>query len=134
MSSSHRGPRAGLALPLFPPLRDFLLHLSPLHLRIGRKASILIQLLLFALVGLATAFVPSFELYVVMRFAVATAVAGYALTNVTLREYLALKPSATGRGLGDWHHSPDCLRGPWQVPTPPVVTPVLPGPGLRPQP
>lgn len=89
---SHREPRAGVGLPRFLPLRDSLLGLSPFYFRIGRKASILIQLLLFALIGLATAFVPSFELYLVMRFAVATAVAGYALTNVTLREYLALKP------------------------------------------
>ncbi|XP_008155432.1 solute carrier family 22 member 13 [Eptesicus fuscus] len=59
---------------IFGPLCDW----------IGRKASILIQLLLFAIIGLATAFVPTFELYMVMRFAVATAVAGYALTNVTL--------------------------------------------------
>ncbi|XP_036122191.1 solute carrier family 22 member 13 [Molossus molossus] len=59
---------------IFGPLCDW----------IGRKASVLIQLLLFAVIGLATAFVPSFELYMFMRFAVATAVAGYALTNVTL--------------------------------------------------
>ncbi|XP_005882689.1 PREDICTED: solute carrier family 22 member 13 [Myotis brandtii] len=59
---------------IFGPLCDW----------IGRKASILIQLLLFAIIGLATAFVPTFELYMVLRFAVATAVSGYALTNVTL--------------------------------------------------
>ncbi|XP_037703313.1 solute carrier family 22 member 13 isoform X2 [Choloepus didactylus] len=57
---------------------------GPLCDRIGRKATILVQLLLVALLGLATAFVPSFELYVTMRFAVATAVAGYAFSNVTL--------------------------------------------------
>lgn len=62
---------------IFGPLCDW----------IGRKASILIQLLLFAIIGLATAFVPTFELYMVMRFAVATAVAGYALTNVTLHRW-----------------------------------------------
>ncbi|XP_059520396.1 solute carrier family 22 member 13 isoform X2 [Myotis daubentonii] len=59
---------------IFGPLCDW----------IGRKACILIQLLLFAIIGLATAFVPTFELYMVLRFAVATAVSGYALTNVTL--------------------------------------------------
>ncbi|KAF6101099.1 solute carrier family 22 member 13 [Phyllostomus discolor] len=57
---------------------------GPLCDRIGRKPSTLIQMLLFALVGLATAFVPSFDLYLVMRFAVATAVAGYAVTNSSL--------------------------------------------------
>ncbi|XP_008708394.2 solute carrier family 22 member 13 isoform X1 [Ursus maritimus] len=59
---------------IFGPLCDW----------IGRKATILVQLLLFALIGLTTAFVPSFELYMVMRFAVATAVAGYTFSNVTL--------------------------------------------------
>ncbi|ELK29223.1 Solute carrier family 22 member 13 [Myotis davidii] len=59
---------------IFGPLCDW----------IGRKACILIQLLLFAIIGLATAFVPTFDLYMVLRFAVATAVSGYALTNVTL--------------------------------------------------
>lgn len=53
-------------------------------------------MLLFALVGLGTAFVPSFDLYLVMRFAVATAVAGYAITNSSLRECQTLKPPATG--------------------------------------
>ena len=46
------------------------------------------QLLLFALLGLTTAFVPSFELYMVLRFAVATAVSGFTFSNVSLREYL----------------------------------------------
>ncbi|XP_054451046.1 solute carrier family 22 member 13 [Pteronotus mesoamericanus] len=59
---------------IFGPLCDW----------IGRKVSILIQLLLFALIGVGMAFVPNFDLYVFMRFAVATAVSGYALTNVTL--------------------------------------------------
>ncbi|KAM5232141.1 solute carrier family 22 member 13 isoform 2-T3 [Hipposideros larvatus] len=57
---------------------------GPLCDLIGRKATILVQLLLFAIFGLATAFVPSFELYMVLRFAVATAVAGYTFSNVTL--------------------------------------------------
>lgn len=42
------------------------------------------QLLLFAIIGLTTAFMPSFELYMVLRFAVATAVAGYTFSNVSL--------------------------------------------------
>uniref|UniRef100_Q9Y226-2 Isoform 2 of Solute carrier family 22 member 13 n=1 Tax=Homo sapiens TaxID=9606 RepID=Q9Y226-2 len=57
---------------------------GPLCDRIGRKATILAQLLLFTLIGLATAFVPSFELYMALRFAVATAVAGLSFSNVTL--------------------------------------------------
>lgn len=61
----------------------------PCYSRIGRRATILVQLFLFAIFGLSTAFVPSFELYMVLRFAVATAVAGYTFSNVTLRECLA---------------------------------------------
>ncbi|XP_014439836.1 solute carrier family 22 member 13 isoform X2 [Tupaia chinensis] len=57
---------------------------GPLCDWIGRKATILLQLLIFALVGLGTAFVPNFELYMALRFAVATAVAGYTFSNVTL--------------------------------------------------
>uniref|UniRef100_A0A8C7AMA4 Solute carrier family 22 member 13 n=2 Tax=Neovison vison TaxID=452646 RepID=A0A8C7AMA4_NEOVI len=59
---------------IFGPLCDW----------IGRKATILVQLLLFAIIGLTTAFMPSFELYMVLRFAVATAVAGYTFSNVSL--------------------------------------------------
>ncbi|XP_023410597.2 solute carrier family 22 member 13 [Loxodonta africana] len=66
---------------IFGPLCDW----------IGRKITILVQLLLFALVGLSTAFVPSFELYTALRFAVATAVAGSTFSNVTLRECLGSK-------------------------------------------
>ncbi|XP_025232773.1 solute carrier family 22 member 13 [Theropithecus gelada] len=57
---------------------------GPLWDRIGRKATVLVQLLLFTLIGLVTAFVPSFELYMALRFAVATAIAGFAFSNVTL--------------------------------------------------
>nr|XP_005546724.2 solute carrier family 22 member 13 [Macaca fascicularis] len=57
---------------------------GPLWDRIGRKATILVQLLVFTLIGLVTAFVPSFELYMALRFAVATAIAGFAFSNVTL--------------------------------------------------
>ncbi|XP_025856788.1 solute carrier family 22 member 13 [Vulpes vulpes] len=59
---------------IFGPLCDW----------IGRRVTILVQLFLFAIFGLSTAFVPSFELYMVLRFAVATAVAGYTFSNVTL--------------------------------------------------
>nr|XP_005317424.2 solute carrier family 22 member 13 [Ictidomys tridecemlineatus] len=59
---------------IFGPLCDW----------IGRKASLLVQLLLTAFVGLATAFVPSFEFYMVLRFAVATAVSGFMISTVTL--------------------------------------------------
>ncbi|XP_029796424.1 solute carrier family 22 member 13 [Suricata suricatta] len=57
---------------------------GPLCDRIGRKATVLVQLLLLATVGLATAFVPSFALYVALRFVVATAVSGFSFSNVTL--------------------------------------------------
>ncbi|XP_004708741.1 solute carrier family 22 member 13 [Echinops telfairi] len=57
---------------------------GPVCDRVGRKMTILVQLLLFTLIGLGTAFMPSFELYTALRFAVATAVAGYAFSNVSL--------------------------------------------------
>ncbi|XP_034848083.1 solute carrier family 22 member 13 isoform X2 [Mirounga leonina] len=75
---------------IFGPLCDW----------IGRKATILVQLLLLALIGLTTAFVPSFALYMVLRFAVATAVAGYTFSNVTLREYLG--PEALSYDVRPW--------------------------------
>ncbi|XP_008584795.1 PREDICTED: solute carrier family 22 member 13 [Galeopterus variegatus] len=59
---------------IFGPLCDW----------IGRKATILVQLLLLALIGLSIAFVSSFELFMALRFAVATAVAGYTFSCVTL--------------------------------------------------
>ncbi|XP_004419571.1 PREDICTED: solute carrier family 22 member 13 [Ceratotherium simum simum] len=59
---------------IFGPLCDW----------IGRKVTILVQLLFFAILGLSTAFVPTFTLYVILRFAVATAVAGFTFRNVTL--------------------------------------------------
>ncbi|XP_013370512.1 PREDICTED: solute carrier family 22 member 13 [Chinchilla lanigera] len=49
---------------------------GPLSDRIGRRVCILVQLLLIAIVGLATAFVPSFELYMALCFSLATAGAG----------------------------------------------------------
>ncbi|XP_039093196.1 solute carrier family 22 member 13 [Hyaena hyaena] len=57
---------------------------GPLCDWIGRKPTLLVQLLLFGLIGLTTAFVPSFELYMALRFAVAIAVAGFSFSNVTL--------------------------------------------------
>ncbi|KAM9075118.1 LOW QUALITY PROTEIN: solute carrier family 22 member 13 [Megaptera novaeangliae] len=57
---------------------------GPLCDWIGRKATILVQLLLFAILGMAAAFVPGFELYRALRFAVATAVIGYNFSSVTL--------------------------------------------------
>lgn len=54
-----------LGLP-FSHIRDYppnqTCALSPLYRRIGCKASILIQLLLFAITGLATAFMPTSEM------------------------------------------------------------------------
>ncbi|KAL1764144.1 solute carrier family 22 member 13, partial [Sigmodon hispidus] len=49
---------------------------------IGRRASILVQLLLSGIIGVATAFVPSFELYMVLCFMSATAVAGYMMSTM----------------------------------------------------
>ncbi|XP_039699225.1 solute carrier family 22 member 13 [Pteropus medius] len=57
---------------------------GPVCDRIGRKAAILVQLLIFAVMGLSTAFVNSFDLYMVLRFAVATAVSGYAFSGISL--------------------------------------------------
>lgn len=69
----------------------------------------LLQLLLFGILGLSTAFVPSFELYMALRFAVATAVAGYTFSNITLREYMS--PEAVRLwGLGG--HIPTLPVGP----------------------
>ncbi|XP_006986812.2 solute carrier family 22 member 13 isoform X2 [Peromyscus maniculatus bairdii] len=49
---------------------------------IGRRASILLQLFLSGLIGVATAFVPSFELYMALCFISATAVAGYMMSTM----------------------------------------------------
>ncbi|XP_007500657.1 solute carrier family 22 member 13 isoform X2 [Monodelphis domestica] len=57
---------------------------GPLCDKIGRRPTILILLLLHAVFGIGTAFVPDFYLYMALRFAVAMAVAGYAISNVTL--------------------------------------------------
>ncbi|EPY89209.1 hypothetical protein CB1_000128025, partial [Camelus ferus] len=73
---------------IFGPLCDWP-RVPPMPLtlvsRIGRKATILVQLLLLAILGLGTAFVPNFELYMALRFAVAVAVSGYTLSSVSLR-------------------------------------------------
>uniref|UniRef100_A0A4X2L2I2 Solute carrier family 22 member 13 n=1 Tax=Vombatus ursinus TaxID=29139 RepID=A0A4X2L2I2_VOMUR len=57
---------------------------GPLCDRIGRRPTMLILLLLVAVFGIGTAFVPDFYLYMIFRFAVATAVAGFTFSNVTL--------------------------------------------------
>ncbi|OWK02471.1 hypothetical protein Celaphus_00010251 [Cervus elaphus hippelaphus] len=67
---------------------DSLLGLPLCNPRIGHTATLLVQLLLFAILGVSTAFVPSFELYVVLCFSVAAAVAGYTFSNVTLHEFV----------------------------------------------
>ncbi|XP_044539652.1 solute carrier family 22 member 13-like [Gracilinanus agilis] len=59
---------------------------GPLCDRIGRRPTILILLILHAVFGIGTAFVPDFYFYMALRFAVAMAVAGYAISNVTLSE------------------------------------------------
>ncbi|CAO2633239.1 Solute carrier family 22 member 13 [Lemmus lemmus] len=56
---------------------------------IGRRPSLLVQLLLSAITGMATAFVSSFELYMILSFGLATAVAGFLLSsNVLLSEWV----------------------------------------------
>ncbi|KAK7816750.1 hypothetical protein U0070_009275 [Myodes glareolus] len=56
---------------------------GPLCDWIGRRPSLLVQLLLSAITGMATACVSSFELYMILNFGLATAVAGFLLsTNV----------------------------------------------------
>ncbi|KAF4024157.1 hypothetical protein G4228_016074 [Cervus hanglu yarkandensis] len=60
---------------------DSLLGLPLCNPRIGHTATLLVQLLLFAILGVSTAFVPSFELYVVLCFSVAATVTGYTFSN-----------------------------------------------------
>lgn len=100
-------PRAGLGLPSFPSER-FPHRPTLCYSRIGRKATILVQLLLFAIIGLTTAFMPSFELYMVLRFAVATAVAGYTFSNVSLRECMG--PEALSLEVRSWGLSSPCAQ------------------------
>lgn len=103
-------PGQGWGLVSVPlSLRRSLLDLPVCYPRIGRKITVLLQLLLFGILGLSTAFVPSFELYMALRFAVATAVAGYTFSNITLREYMS--PEAVRLwGLGG--HIPTLPVGP----------------------
>ncbi|KAI4532134.1 hypothetical protein MG293_017399 [Ovis ammon polii] len=80
---------AGWVYPEGRPLsvedeRDSLLDLPLCNPRIGHKATLLVPLLLFAILGMRTAFMPSFELCMVLCFSVATAAAGYTFRNVTL--------------------------------------------------
>ncbi|GAB1294802.1 Solute carrier family 22 member 13 [Apodemus speciosus] len=51
---------------------------------IGRRASLLLQLLLSGTIGMATAFVPSFELYMVLCCFSAIAVAGYMMSTMIM--------------------------------------------------
>lgn len=107
--SSCREPRAGLGLLCFFPSEPTWTCLSPPHSRIGRKATILVQLLLLAVIGVTTAFMPSLELYMALRFAGATAVAGYAISNITLREYMGLQAFShpvNSRGLATFPRLP----------------------------
>lgn len=83
--SSRRAPgRAGCPLPPSPQ-RAF----SPPSSRIGRKAAVLLQVLISAVFGLSIAFVTSFELYMFLRFVVATATSGIAFSTINLRGYLS---------------------------------------------
>ncbi|XP_073078765.1 solute carrier family 22 member 13 isoform X4 [Manis javanica] len=96
---------------------------GPLCDRIGRKATVLTQLLLFAVLGPATAFVPSFAFYMALRFAVATAVAGYTFSNVALREYQGPGARATEQAWGG------CIADHWWGRTRPahMAHPLAPG-------
>ncbi|KAB0358578.1 hypothetical protein FD754_002734 [Muntiacus muntjak] len=70
---------------IFRPLCNYsLLGLPLCNPRIGHTATLLVQLLLFAILGVSAAFVPSFELYMVLCFSVAAAITGYTFSNVTL--------------------------------------------------
>nr|XP_021503700.1 solute carrier family 22 member 13-like [Meriones unguiculatus] len=51
---------------------------------IGRRLSLLVQLLLSGVVGVATAFMPSFELYMALCFISASAVAGYMMSTMII--------------------------------------------------
>lgn len=77
---------------------------SPCYLRIGRRASILLQMLLSGTIGVATAFVPSFELYMVLCFFSAIAVAGYMMSTMILGECLSPEPSGQSEACA--HESP----------------------------
>lgn len=94
-SSQRAQGRAGSPLPPSPQ-RAF----SPSYSRIGRKAALLLQLLISAVVGLSTAFVTKFELYMFLRFVVATATSGLSFSIITLRGYLS--PEAFSHRLRPW--------------------------------
>ncbi|XP_049997599.1 solute carrier family 22 member 13 isoform X2 [Alexandromys fortis] len=51
---------------------------------IGRRACILVQLFMSGIMGVATAFVPTFELYMTFCFLSATAVSGYMMSTMIL--------------------------------------------------
>lgn len=80
------------------------------------------QLLLFAILGMSIAFVPSCELYMVLCFSVATAVAGYSFSIVTLCEYLSPEASSCrARPWGLRGHTPTLPGGPSQLRAPNVM-------------
>lgn len=107
-----------VSLPLSPQ-RDSLLDLPLCNPRIGHKATLLVPLLLFAILGMRTAFMPSFELCMVLCFSVATAAAGYTFRNVTLREYLGPEAiSGRARPWGLRGHTPTLPGGPSQLHAP----------------
>ncbi|XP_038611826.1 uncharacterized protein LOC119936336 isoform X2 [Tachyglossus aculeatus] len=57
---------------------------GPMSDRFGRRIILLVELLLQAMVGIGTAFVPNFYLYMALRFVVGTAVSGFSISFVTL--------------------------------------------------
>ncbi|XP_016280103.1 solute carrier family 22 member 14 isoform X1 [Monodelphis domestica] len=63
--------------------------------RIGRYKTILIMLMLFAVFGFGTAFVPNFTVYKIFQFAIGVAISGYAISSVCLvTEWLVLSRRA----------------------------------------
>lgn len=58
------------------------------------------QLLVFAIVGLSTAFVTSFELYMFLRFALSAAMSGFSFISAILRGYMS--PEAFRHRLKPW--------------------------------
>lgn len=82
--TEHLAKGLGAGSPSSFPQRDSLPDLPLCNPRIGHKATLLVPLLLFAILGMRTAFMPSFELCMALCFSVYTAAAGYTFRNVTL--------------------------------------------------
>ncbi|XP_076773456.1 solute carrier family 22 member 13 isoform X2 [Arvicanthis niloticus] len=73
---------------------------------IGRRPSLLMQLLLSGISGMATAFVSSFELYMTLHFALAAANAGFLLsTNVLMSEWVGPSRRTQAMVLAQIHFS-----------------------------